>query len=264
MDARIMKKFRFVLLILFGLLLSSKMFALGSLYINDKADLLTEEEEEYLEQAMAPICEFGGVAFVSNDEEYNGSASSLAEGYCLEYFGSGQSGTVFLIDMYNRRIEIYSDGEIYKVIGTTWANAITDNVYTYATDEEYFLCAYNAFSQIATILEGGKVSAPMRYASSVMMGIALSLLIMYLILWNSRKKKLGSNIKLIKEIEELEDNAKYSDDYDYSKDLEKLKYVTMVDKTLIREEKIYHSSSSSGGGHGGGGGHSGGGGGHGF
>lgn len=220
-------------------------FAFAEPVILDYGELLTEEEEEMLFEVMEEISEYGNVAFVSNGENsgYDGYASELAQKYCNELFEDG-SGTVFLIDMYNRRIEIFSIGEMYKMINKARANGITDNVYTYASDGCYFDCAFEAFYQILTIAEGGKVAVPMRYATNFLLATGLVLLAMYVLTMRGR--------------------AAYSFDEDEKVVIESPKddsYFHLEKTVLTKETRTVHSSSSSGGGGGGGGGRSGGGGG---
>ena len=50
-----------------------------------------------------------------------------------EKYGS-ESGTIFVIDMDNRNIWIHSNGAINRTINKAYAETITDNVYTYASD----------------------------------------------------------------------------------------------------------------------------------
>lgn len=221
--------------------------------ILDYADLLTDQEEANLSSLMSGITEYGGVAFITNPSlaVYEGYAADLAEYYCYELF-NGESATVFLIDMYNRRIEIYSTGDIYKVITKGRANGIADNIYSYATDGNYYDCAANAFNQILTILEGGKVAVPMRYATNFLLAVGLVLFFVYLLTMKNRANynfNQLTNVVIDSERSDL--------------------FLHLKKKTLISESRTVHvSSSSSGGGHSGGGhsggGHSGGGGGHSF
>lgn len=222
--------------------------------IRDDADLLTNAEEKQLEEDMKDITEYGGVAFVTSDEYHSGEASDYAKQLCRDYF-HGDSGIVFLIDMYDRRIEFYSTGDIYKVINKSRANGIADNIYTYATDGDYFECASKAFSQVTTLLQSGHVSVPMRHVSNLFISFGLSLMAMYLLLYFSRAKNLkGQNAVL------------------GGKDLiEHAAVMTMTNKVMTKELRAAHASGGSGGGgfsggggSSGGGGGGGGGGGHGF
>lgn len=232
-------------------------------FIDDEAGLLTEEQGELLKEVMLPILEYGNVAFVTNPEDatYSGTAANFAADLYEQNFGR-DSGTLVLIDMYNRRIQIYSDGDIYKVINTTRANMIADNVYQYATDENYYECARETFVQIHTFLEGGFVFTPMRYASNFLIAIAAAFFILYIFVYFKRKSDVteGVLVEGMKKSPEIErENITVENQHS-------TEHIDVENLVMYKEYKTQHSSSSGGhgGGHGGGGGRSGGGGGHGF
>lgn len=147
--------------------------------VEDDADLLTDEEEEELAELMVGITPYGSAVFKTIS--YN---DTTTERYIKEYyadlFGSG-SGTVFLIDMDNRNIWIHSNGAVYKIITNSYADTITDNVYTYASDEEYYECGYHVFEQIRTLLEGNKIAQPMKYISNTFLAVIMALFINYFV-----------------------------------------------------------------------------------
>lgn len=217
--------------------------------IDDQADLLTDAEEADLLEDMKPITEYGNVAFVSISDNPYHSTETFAREFYRQYFAQN-SGTVFLIDMDHRYIWIHSDGAVYKRITTSYANTITDNVYSYASDQDYYDCASNAYEQIYTLLEGGKIAQPMKYICNLLLAIILALLInFFIVMWYSRSKK-ASTSEVLTGI--------------YHK-------VDILNPTVnhTHQTKRYspQSSGSSGGhsgGGGGGGGRSGGGGGHSF
>ena len=212
--------------------------------IDDEADLLTDEEEDNLGEKMMEVTAYGSAAFVTVDSNYT-SAGSYAEDYYYDCFGYG-SGTLFLIDMDNREIYIYSDGDVYKTITKSYANTITDNIYTYASDAEYFTCAYKAFEQVVTLLEGNRIAQPMKYISNAFLAVLLALLINYFVVMLTSAAKKPAEKELLE--------------------------ATKHRCSLVNAEAIYthttkkydppSSSSSGGGGRSGGGG--GGGGGHSF
>ena len=218
--------------------------------IEDDAGLLTDDEKSRLAETMKDITPYGDVAFKSID--YNPySTETYIEHYYNSIFGTG-SGTVFLIDMDNRNIWIYSDGSIYSTITTAYANVITDNVYTYASDRDYFTCANKAFIQEAALLQGRRISQPMKYISNALLAIAIAILINYFIVRQTSRVRKASDNEIVNGV--FANNA-----------------FNNVSVNFIRQTRTYspRSSSSSGssGGHsggGGGGGHSGGGGGHSF
>ena len=222
-----------------------------SVIIEDDASLLSNDEKIQLAETMKDITPYGDVAFKSID--YNPySTETYIERYYNSIFGTG-SGTVFLIDMDNRNIWIYSDGSIYSTITTAYANVITDNVYTYASDRDYFSCANKAFIQEAALLQGRRISQPMKYISNALLAIAIAILINYFIVRQTSRVRKASDNEIVNGV--FANNA-----------------FNNVSVNFIRQTRTYspRSSSSSGssgghsGGGGGGGGHSGGGGGHSF
>lgn len=214
------------------------------IYIDDWADLLTPAEEKDLLAIMEPITAYGNVAFVSIDYNAYHSVESYAENYGYSHFRN-ESYTLFVIDMDYRKVCVYSDGAIYDTITKAYANTITDNIYSYASDAEYYECAYHAFDQINTLLEGRTIAQPMKYISNALLAVVLALLINYfLVMFTSRSKKVHDRQLL---------------DGIYTK-------VDINNPTIqfLHQSRRYSpQSSGGGGGHrgGGGGGHSGGGGG---
>lgn len=221
--------------------------------IEDKAGLLKSGQEEMLKEHMKPITEYGGVAFVTCD--YNSqSAAKFAEKKFREYFGKS-SGTVFLIDMDNRKIYIFSDGAIYNTITSSKAEAITDNIYKLATRGQYYQCAADAFDQMAVLLQGGQIPQPMKHICNALLALAMALVVVFFI--------ANQRTRIKKDTEEAIFKEGVSKAFTLG---------SPYKKELLKEKKVRHTESSGGsggggGGHsggGGGGGHSGGGGGHSF
>ncbi len=213
-------------------------------YISDDADLLTEQEEADLQKVMQPITEFGNVAFKTTANNAS-STEYFSEAYYKELWGR-ESGTIFVIDMANRYLYIYSDGAVYRTITDAYADTITDNVYTYATNQQYYQCAAKTFEQIGTVLEGGKIAQPMKYASNAFLAVIISFIILYF--WvkivSASKKPSKSELLL---------------------GMQTLQSMGAVQARFTHETKTYSpQSSSSGGGGGSSGGGGGGGGGHSF
>lgn len=213
--------------------------------IEDDANLLNEDELDKLKDDMIPLAEYGHVAFKTISDNYT-SAASFASDYYHENFSTA-SGTLFLIDMDNRMIYIFSDGENHKYITNNKADIITDNVYSYASDERYYECASIAFEQMYTILQGGKIAEPMRYFSNFFIAITLGFFITFIyVLISSNISKAANNKVLAGCIVSF----------------------NISDTSVVKkgQTRVYSPQSSSGGGSsgGGGGGSSGGGGGHSF
>ena len=211
--------------------------------IEDGADLFTDEQEASLKEQLKGILPYGSAAIITN-EEPNSSASALAEQRFREFFRD-DSATLLMIDMYNRRIEIFSDGDIYRTVTRAKANEITDNIYTYATDGDYYMAAQKTFEQIETILAGGRITTPMKYATNAAFAIGIVLLINFIIITAQRKKKSVTTLT----------NA-----LAYEGGRGKISAVQSVNAVMTSQKKSRHVESS-GGSSGGGGGFSGGGGG---
>lgn len=164
--------------------------------IDDQADLLSIYEEVELQKIMEPISTHGNVAFVSIDDNPDYSTERYAENYYQEQFGYS-SGIIFLIDMDERYIWIHSNGEIYETITTAYANTITDNVYSYASSQDYLTCASKAFEQINTLLEGRHIAQPMKYISNALLAIVIALLINYFLTMTLSRSRKASNRQLL-------------------------------------------------------------------
>jgi len=211
--------------------------------LEDDAQLLGSREQEELVAAMRTVTAYGNAAFKSISANAY-SAASFADDYYHGLFGT-ESGTLFLIDMDNRELYLFSDGAIYRTIGKSYADTITDNVYRYASDGDYYLCASRAFEQIGAVLAGEKIAQPMKYISNALLAFILAALLNYFLARSlSRSSKPGTGEIL----------GSISTRFDFRNPR----------KILTSQTKVYDppSSSSSGGGHSGGGGRSGGGGGH--
>ena len=241
--------------------LTTTVFAAESLYTNpdtgytvileDDADLLTSAEENELLTEMKNITEFGNVAFKTIDLNYSSTASYARE-YFHNQFGTA-SGTLFLIDMDNRNLYIFSDGAIYRVVTNSRADTITDNVYRMASRAEYFACAKEAYSEIYTILNGNQIAQPMKYVSNALLAILIALLVNFILI-NTVARVRRANMDHM--IHAASASFRYTEP--------EVQHVN----TTKRYSPVEHSSGGGGGsfgGGGGGGGHSsGGGGGHSF
>lgn len=166
--------------------------------ISDDANLLTQAETTALGEIMQAITAYGNAAFVTTlDNSY--SAEAYAEIWYQEMFFY-DDGIVFLIDMDNRVITIYCEGDMSKTITDAYATTITDNVYRYASNEDYYTCAGTAFMQVESLLEGERIMQPMKYISNALLAILLALLILFgYVSYYSRLKK-PTDDKLLEKI----------------------------------------------------------------
>ena len=140
----------------------------------DDANLLTDFDSAALIAEMKPITKYGDVVFCSTDNNPY-SAQRYAAAVCDEY--CSYDCIVFLIDMDNREIYLYSEGDINDIVTSGYATSITDNIYKYASDGEYYSCAMRAFRQVDTLLDGGSISQPMKYICNALLSLIMGLII---------------------------------------------------------------------------------------
>lgn len=208
--------------------------------VEDDAELLTQEQRQWLLEEMEDITAYGNAAFKSIDRNAS-DTEDYAGSFYRSLFGT-ESGVLFLIDMDNRNIWIHSDGAVYRTVTAAYAETVTDNVYRYASREEYYECASEAYREIYALLEGERIAQPMKYISNALLAMILALLLNFgLVVYFTRLRKPGTN-EILNHMER------------------KFTY-TRPNAVYTHQTKLYSPvSSDSGGGSSGGGGGGGGGG----
>ena len=214
--------------------------------IDDGAAVLTDDEKQKLLEEMKPLTEYSDIFFRSTDENEYDSTADYAMEYYRDNIGEGCSGTLFVVDMKNRQLYIFSDADALDVITGSYAEAITDNVYDMAHNGDYYGCASQAFSQMYSLWNGQPVATPMKHICCALLAVIISMFAtIFVMLRHSMSAKATEKALL--------DSIKHSCT------------INGTTKTLTSTEKKYVSSSDGGGDSFGGGGDSfGGGGGHGF
>lgn len=213
--------------------------------IEDEAGRIYSSDYSYLLEEMKPITEYGNVYYRTIIDNPYADAGTYARNYLNDqknHYG-GLSGTVFLDDTSTRTIYIFSNGYINNVISANRAEVITDNVYTYASDGDYYECAAIAYEQITTLLEGGRIAQPMKYICNTILSLSIGILLCYVFaIFNSFPSRKNY-------ISKIDGSVSYI-------------RLTNVNRKFVRQTKTYSpesSSSSDGGSSSGGGGGSGGG-----
>lgn len=194
-----MKKVFKLFLSLFFFTFISCVYALGEdkEYVNpetkykailvDDANLLSDSDKSSILSRMTSLTEYGNI--IVKTANYNTYRSSLkfAEEYYYEKFPNGDNGSIILIDMHYREIAIYSTEPNHKIITDSKAYSITDNIYKYASDGDYYNCIFYALEDMQKLLEGYKILEPMRYTSNALIAITLSLLLNFLFVLSSTR-----------------------------------------------------------------------------
>ncbi|MBQ0001751.1 MAG: TPM domain-containing protein [Clostridiales bacterium] len=150
--------------------------------LDDQLDLLSELNDEslaVLKDEMRKVTQHGHAALVTVNNHSFSSEIEYAQDYYYKDFRS-DSGTMLVIDFKLRKITVVSDGEVHKAVTNSYARSITDNIYSYASDGDYYRCALEAFQQINTLLAGKCIAQPMKYISNALLAVILALLINYI------------------------------------------------------------------------------------
>ncbi len=167
-----------------------------SAFIKDNANILNENEEKRLLEQIEQITQYGDVVFITISDNPYPSTDYCVKQYANNYF-THENGILFMIDMDYREIYIFSRGEVERYISSANSHIITDNVYSYATDGEYYLCCSKAFDQIYTLLKGGRIAKPMKYISNLLLAFVGALLINYFVVMLTSKSRIVSRSEIL-------------------------------------------------------------------
>jgi uncharacterized protein len=203
---------------------------------------LTDSEEQELADLLLDVTDYCNAAVVTLSYNPSYNTQRYAETYSEDRF-YGQSAVVFVVDMDNRYLYLDSSGAARRRITSAYADTITDNVYRYATDGDYYTCTYKTFDQVCTLMRGQRIAQPMKYISNALLAIALAMLINFIVVKIKSGKRKASNRELISGI--------YSSYQLHD-----------AESVFLHQTKTYSPPSSGGGGGSSGGGGGGGGGGH--
>lgn len=225
--------------------------AVYEVYIGDFSDLLTDEQEDELYDVMLEGAEYGNMVFVTIDDAQGYKTKDYIEKmYQTDETLKGTNAVIYIIDMDNRLLWISGYGDNRKTITPDYGNLITDNIYKYAKDGDYYTCAVKGYEQINQRLAGSRVAGSLRSIGNLCIAVIIAEIICFTFAYVTSVARKAGDDKILENL-------------DFAVNLTN----PTVKKTGTR--KVYdpvRSSSSSGGGRsgGGGGGFSGGGGGHGF
>lgn len=222
-----------------------------SVIIRDDGDLFTDEEEALLRQTMTDFLPYGSAAVYTTNYNPYGDTDSLADNMYEELIGNYYlaDGSLFVIDMDNRYLVLSNGGDVTKKIADRDCDEIVDNVYRYAKDANYYMCADSCFEQAIKLLGDQAIPRTMKHISNLIIALGISVCAVFLVAQSKTKMK------------------EYTPQSLFDKDVRKNTSLGPHEKcVLVDSKKTRHveaSVSSGGGGYsGGGGGYSGGGGGH--
>ena len=216
--------------------------------LDDQADFLTDDQERALLDQMAPITAYGNAVLVCTASHSYSSTENFAVNYFESRYGTHDDGVIFVIDMDCREIYLVTEGSTRKALNSARCNSITDNTYIYATeshDRDFYTCASETFSQVYTVLDGGKIAQPMKYICNALFAIMLALFFNYFVVMRLSQPKNPKRNEIMQGL--------------FTKFAIMHPQVHFTHQTKKYSPPSSSGGSGGGGGGGGGGGHSGGG-----
>lgn len=166
-------------------------------WIQDDAELFTEDEQTAMLQEMQKITPFSPIVIYTTTQDAEGDEEQCARDFFDENLGKGANGTVILIDMDLRKICIWSDGEALSVISESYATTITDNAYTLASDGDYEGCVMQMLTQIEAVWNGQDIAMPMKHICNALLALLLALLLNIFIMLHASAASKTTDKKLL-------------------------------------------------------------------
>jgi hypothetical protein len=171
-----------------------------SAYIFDEADILTTDEEDDLLEVMKPITEHSDIIFDSTEYDEYDDYEEYARQFMYSVSGKGNDTTVFVVNLADRKLTVWSDGNALNTISNDYGTTITDNVYKYAHNKEYYKCAAEVYNEINSLWNGQKIKTPMKIICNVLIAIVLSLMFNVIMMLHMSSSKKASDKALLNNI----------------------------------------------------------------
>lgn len=146
--------------------------------LSDDAGILSDADGDL--EALKEFTRYGNAVIFTTDEGRSDMDAVAREAYTRLLGKETQSGAIFVISMNNRQLKLYVEGAVDEGIASSKLNTIVDNVYRYASDGDYDRCAVKVFTQMETLLEGGRIAQPMRWIVCLLLSVIAAVVITYL------------------------------------------------------------------------------------
>lgn len=151
----------------------------------------SEEELAPLIRVMQSVTGYcDAVVVMDYDSALDTEAGARA--YASEMMGA--SGVLFYIDMNHHELYLCTKGAAKNTITDSLSRSITDNVYTMASRGDYAGCSEAVFEQVNRVFSGQRIAQPMKVITSVLFALITGLLLNFVIVTASRKKKKAEEI----------------------------------------------------------------------
>ncbi|MBR4544209.1 MAG: TPM domain-containing protein [Lachnospiraceae bacterium] len=168
--------------------------------IQDMAWIFSEDQKKEIIEEIAPVTEYGNAFLFTTDEPVLATDDFALKAY-TGVFGN-DSGVMIVEDVNGRTIQMRTFGEIGKAVTSSEINIIVNDVLKYAEDGDYKQCVVKAFSEVGTVMEGGKIGEilsgsgigrPLKFIGCFFIAFILSFFINFMIVrMHTRKKDVAA------------------------------------------------------------------------
>ena len=161
----------------------------------DEDELLTDEECGDVMAHMLSLTKYGNVAFWTT-RTYASDEIEQARLKRKELFNY-DSAAIFVINMNIRKLTIQTYGFMEQYVNASKARSITDNVKHYASSQNYSQAAEEAFDQMLTVITGGIIPEPMKYAGYVILALMAGVIASLAAAFSTRSNPLIETVRQV-------------------------------------------------------------------
>ena len=171
-------------------------------FLYDNAGLFAQTEARTLLNEIYQYTEYGDMVVLTTNENPYGNSESATDQFCeafYQQYSKKDNCVIFIIDMKTRYLLVYSAGDVVEDnLTASKCSTITDNVYSYASDKDYYRCASEAYIQIGKVLAGMHIAQPMKVVSNVFISLVIGFVVMYLVAVGKSSVSKTSDTELLK------------------------------------------------------------------
>ena len=168
--------------------------------IRDMAWIFSEDQKKEIIEEIAPVTEYGNAVLFTTDESVLATDDFALQAYNAAF--GHDSGVMIIEDVNGRTLRMRTFGEIGKAVKSSEISIIVNDVSKYAEDGDFEQCAIKAFSEVGTVMGGGKIGEilsgsgigrPLKFIGCFFIAFILSFFINFMIVrMHTRKKDVAA------------------------------------------------------------------------
>lgn len=168
--------------------------------VQDMAWIFSEDQKKEIIEEIAPVTEYGNAFLFTTDESVLATDDFALQAYNAAF--GHDSGVMIIEDVNGRTLRMRTFGEIGKAVKSSEIGIIVSDVSKYAEDGDFEQCAIKAFSEVGTVMGGGKIGEilsgsgigrPLKFIGCFFIAFILSFFINFMIVrMHTRKKDVAA------------------------------------------------------------------------